>query len=53
MSSQQLRASLPILEGAPLAFEVDRGPAFRYTYHAGAQVGVTRWFEMAADAGIN
>jgi hypothetical protein len=40
-------------DGGSLAFEVDQGPAFRYTYGVGAQYGATRWFEMAADAGID
>ena len=40
-------------DGGTLSFEVDQGPAYRYTYGAGAHYGATRWLELAADGGID
>ena len=40
-------------DGGTLSFEVDQGPAYRYTYGAGAQYAAKRWLEFAADAGID
>lgn len=45
--------TVPDPDGGSLAFEVDQGPAFRYTYGAGAQYAAARCFEMAADAGTD
>jgi len=39
--------------GGSLSFEVDQGPAYQFTYGLGAHYGVARWFEMAADGGID
>jgi hypothetical protein len=40
-------------DGGSLSFEVDQGPAYRYTYGAGSHYGAARWFEIAADTGID
>jgi hypothetical protein len=40
-------------DGGTLAFQVDQGPAYRYTYGVGSQYGATRWFELAADLGVD
>jgi hypothetical protein len=40
-------------DGGSLAFQVDQGPAYRYTYGLGAHYGATRWLELAADAGTD
>jgi hypothetical protein len=40
-------------DGGTLAFEVDQGPAYRYTYGVGAQTSVVKWFEVALDTGID
>jgi hypothetical protein len=39
--------------GGSLSFEVDQGPAYRYTYGVGSHYGAARWFELAADTGID
>jgi hypothetical protein len=36
-----------------LSFEVDQGPAYRYTYGLGAHYSAERWLEVAADGGID
>jgi hypothetical protein len=38
-------------DGGTLSFEVEQGPAFRYTYGAGAHYGPTPNLEIAADLG--
>jgi hypothetical protein len=40
-------------DGGTLRFEVDQGPAYRYTYGVGGQYSATRWFELAVDAGTD
>jgi hypothetical protein len=40
-------------DGGSLAFQVDQGPAYRYTYGLGAHYGATRWLELAADGGVD
>jgi hypothetical protein len=40
-------------DGGTLSFEVDQGPAYRYTYGVGAHYSVARWLECAADGGID
>lgn len=40
-------------DGSSLSFEVDQGPAYRYTYGAGGQYGVSRWFDVALDLGTD
>jgi hypothetical protein len=40
-------------DGGSLAFEVDQGPLYRYTYGAGAMYGARRWLEFAADLGTD
>lgn len=40
-------------DGGSLAFEVDQGPAYRYTYGAGAHYSAKRWLEFAADVGTD
>jgi hypothetical protein len=40
-------------DGGTLSFEVDQGPAYRYTYGAGAHYSATRWLELAADVGTD
>jgi len=40
-------------DGGTLSFQVDQGPAYRYTYGAGAMYGAARWLEFAADAGTD
>jgi len=40
-------------DGGTLSFEVDQGPAYRYTYGAGAHYSAKRWLELAADAGTD
>jgi hypothetical protein len=40
-------------DGGLLAFEVDQGPAYRYTYGAGAQYAMRPWLEFAADGGTD
>ena len=40
-------------DGGSLAFEVDQGPAYRYTYGGGAHFGVAPWLEAAVDAGTD
>jgi hypothetical protein len=40
-------------DGGSLSFEVDQGPAYRYTYGVGSHYGAARWFELAADTGID
>lgn len=45
--------TVPDPDGGSLAFEVDQGPAYRYTYGAGGQYSATRWAEIAVDAGTD
>jgi hypothetical protein len=45
--------AVPDPNGGSLSFEVDQGPAYRYTYGLGTHYGVARWFEVAADGGID
>ena len=40
-------------DGGTLSFEVDQGPAYRYTYGVGSQYGPSRWLELAVDAGTD
>jgi hypothetical protein len=40
-------------DGGTLSFEVDQGPAYRYTYGLGAHYGPMRWLEFAADGGVD
>jgi hypothetical protein len=40
-------------DGGTLSFEVDQGPAYRYTYGLGMHYGYTPWLELAADGGID
>jgi hypothetical protein len=40
-------------DGGTLSFEVDQGPAYRYTYGVGSQYAAARWFELAADMGVD
>jgi hypothetical protein len=40
-------------DGGSLAFQVDQGPAYRYTYGLGAHYGAKRWLELAADGGVD
>jgi hypothetical protein len=49
----QAKGSVPDSDGGTLHFEVDQGPAFRYTYGAGAQYSARPWLEFAADAGAD
>jgi hypothetical protein len=39
--------------GGTLAFQVDQGPAYRYTYGIGAHTAVSREIEFAVDSGID
>jgi hypothetical protein len=45
--------SVPDPNGGTLSFEVDQGPAFRYTYGVGAQYAPAPFLEFAADLGID
>jgi hypothetical protein len=45
--------TVPDPDGGSLAFEVDQGPAYRYTYGGGGQYSATRWAEIAVDAGTD
>lgn len=40
-------------DGGTLSFEVDQGPAYRYTYGVGSQYGMYKWLEFAADVGAD
>jgi hypothetical protein len=40
-------------DGGTLSFEVDQGPAYRYTYGVGAQYSLRRELELAADLGTD
>jgi hypothetical protein len=40
-------------DGGTLAFEVDQGPAYAYTYGAGCSYGLRRWLELAVDVGTD
>jgi len=40
-------------DGGTLSFEVDQGPAYRYTYGVGAQYSATRALEFAVDLGTD
>jgi hypothetical protein len=40
-------------DGGSLSFQVDQGPAYRYTYGVGSHTLVTRQIELAADVGID
>jgi hypothetical protein len=46
-------ATVPDPDGGTLSFEVDQGPAYRYTYGLGSQYGAAKWLEFAADAGVD
>ena len=45
--------TVPDPDGGGLSFEVDQGPAYRYTYGAGAQYSWRPWLELAVDAGTD
>ena len=45
--------TVPDPDGGSLSFEVDQGPAYRYTYGVGGQYSATRHYELSADAGID
>lgn len=47
------RGSIADPDGGTLSFEVDQGPAYRYTYGVGVHYGLERWLELAADGGID
>ena len=47
------KGSVPDPDGGELSFEVDQGPAYRYTYGLGMHYGFERWLELAADGGID
>lgn len=38
-------------DGGTLRFEVDQGPAYRYTYGLGSQYSAKPWFDLAVDTG--
>ena len=40
-------------DGGTLTFQVDQGPAYRYTFGVGAQYSATRWLEFALDGGTD
>ena len=40
-------------DGGTLHFEVDQGPAYRYTYGLGGQYAAQRWIDFAVDAGVD
>lgn len=40
-------------DGGTLSFEVDQGPAYRYTYGLGGQTALNPHLELAADAGVD
>ncbi|HYV20900.1 MAG TPA: hypothetical protein VFC25_17940 [Verrucomicrobiae bacterium] len=40
-------------DGGTLKFEVDQGPAFAYTYGAGASWSPKRWLDLSLDAGFD
>ena len=40
-------------DGGTLSFEVDQGPAYRYTYSLGTHYGHAPWLELAVDGGID
>ncbi len=40
-------------DGGTLAFEVDQGPAYRYTYGLGSQYSARPWLELSAEAGTD
>ena len=40
-------------DGDALAFEVDQGPRYRYTYGAGAQYAPRHWFDLVLDLGTD
>lgn len=40
-------------DGGTLAFEVDQGPKYQYTYGVGGQYSATRWGEVALDLGTD
>ena len=45
--------TVPDPDGGSLSFQVDQGPAYRYTYGAGGQYGMARWFDVAVDLGTD
>jgi hypothetical protein len=40
-------------DGGTLHFEVDQGPAYRYTYGLGSQYSVKPWLDLAVDTGTD
>jgi hypothetical protein len=49
----QVTGTVPDPDGGTLKFVVDQGPAYRYTYGAGAQYGATPWLDLATDVGTD
>ena len=45
--------SVPDPDGGTLAFEVDQGPAYPWTYGAGMQYSARRWLDVAVDVGTD
>jgi len=45
--------TVPDPDGGTLSFEVDQGPAYRYTYGLGGQYSWRPWLEFAVDGGID
>ena len=45
--------TVPDPDGGTLSFEVDQGPAYRYTYGVGSQYSARRELEFATDIGID
>jgi hypothetical protein len=45
--------TVPDPDGGTLSFEVDQGPAYRYTYGVGGQYAASQWLEFAADGGTD
>ena len=45
--------TVPDPDGGTLSFEVDQGPAYRYTYGAGGQTSLTPHIDLALDAGTD
>jgi hypothetical protein len=40
-------------DGGTLAFQVDQGPKYPWTYGVGMQYAPTKWFDIAFDSGID
>lgn len=47
----QAKGTVDDPDGGTLQFEVDQGPAYRYTYGLGSQYVMRPWLELAVDAG--